>query len=63
MPAKESYDPITNPMRQAPKKCSEVKTDAPAIWASMPMKGMGIPGKYSYPKSQGPTGPAPMFKT
>lgn len=63
MPAKGSYDPITNPMRQGAKPCPKVETNAPAIWASKPASASGIPCKYSYPSGQGPTGPAPQFKT
>lgn len=63
MPHKDSYDKITNPMRQKCMDPPKVATDAPMIWSSKPASGMGIPGKYSYPKGQGPTGPAPQFKT
>ena len=62
MPAKESYDPITNPKRQKAAKVAKVVTDAPAIWSSKPASSAGIPGVYGASGKQGPTGPAPQSK-
>ncbi len=62
MPSHITHDAITHPGRMGYSPPPKMNTQAPGIWAGKPAPAKGIPGIYSYPGGQGPTGPAPKQK-